>query len=214
MKINARHRRAAKFVAFGAAFLAASGAAKAQPDAKPTAKKGAVPAPATVVAPRLETLEVRAAKAEYGGGEPIYLDIVLINQSAQPAQFLLLGPKLEFVVKRENKKAVLTYVGKDSSKGDKVSYRSVPVGGRFAYRVLLSRQFDLSRAGNYTVFCTKRLKNDNRDPGAELVGPQVIAQVVKFSVAETDFEATPAALPPLTPPQPLPKPVLQQPVQP
>lgn len=135
---------------------------------------------------RLESLEVRASKPVYRGGEPVTLQISLLNQAAKPASFLMLGPGFEFIVRRENRKVVLTYQGKEESRGDKVAYRAVPVGGKFEYSVLLSRVFDLSRAGNYVVECTKNLKNDNRDPGADLIGPRVVFRSVKFSVVEPD----------------------------
>lgn len=151
--------------------------------ARKSKKADAAPAPT-----RLESLEVRASKARYEGGEPVLLTVFLLNKAAKPAAFLMLGPKVEFVVKREGKRVVLTYKGKTDSEGDKISYRSVPVGDKFEYPIVLSRLFDLSRAGNYTVSCTKYLKNDNREPGADLVGPRIVSQNVKFSVAEADFE--------------------------
>lgn len=148
--------------------------------------------------PRLEILEVRVSKPFFGGGEPVWLDITLVNRSTKPAAFLMLGPKLEFKIKRDGKQVGLTYKAKDESKGDKISTRSVPVGGRFAYRVTLSRLFDLSRAGTYTLSSTKYLRNENLEPGADLVGPQILGQVVKFTVAETDLEPPPETAKPET----------------
>lgn len=148
-------------------------------------RKKAVPAP---VATRLETLDVRASKEKYAGGEAVWLDVSLLNKAAKPAEFLMLGPKLEFKIKREGKIVGLTRKGQEDSQGDKVGYRSVAVGGKFGYRVLLSRVFDLSRAGNYVVSCSKYLKNENRDSGAELVGPRIVAPDVKFAVSDADIE--------------------------
>ncbi len=150
---------------------------------KPRAKKPASPATS-----RLESLEARLSKAEFAGGEPVYLDVTILNRAAKPAAFLMLGPKLEFKLKRDGKLVVLTYQGKDQSKGDKISYRVVPAGEKFAYRVMLSRLFDLSRAGIYTLTCTKYLRNEARDPGADLVGPLLSAQTVKFTVSDADLE--------------------------
>lgn len=136
-------------------------------DAAPKARRKKPVAPVTA---RLESLEARVSKAEFQGGEPVYLDIMLLNRAAKPAAFLMLGPKLEFKIKRDGKLVVLTYQGKDESQGDKISYRVVPVGEKFAYRVMLSRAFDLSRAGIYTLTCTKYLRQETRDPGVDLVG--------------------------------------------
>ncbi len=138
--------------------------------------------------PRLESLDVRASQITYRGGEPVFLRVSLLNKSATKADFLMLGPNVEFKIKREGKIVGLTRKGKEDSQGDKVSYRSVAIGEKFDYAVVLSRVFDLSRAGNYVVSCTKFLKNENHDPGADLVGPRIVSQNVKFSVLETDIE--------------------------
>lgn len=156
-------------------------------DAEKPSRTRKKPLQAAPAANRLESLDVRASKTDYAGGEPVFLSVTLLNKAVKPAAFLMLGPKLEFVVKRENKLVGLTYKAKDESKGDKVAYRSVPVGEKFEYSVVLSRLFDLSRAGNYTVSCSKYLKNDPREPGTDLVGPRIVAQSIKFSVSEADI---------------------------
>lgn len=202
MKLHRNRHRVQNgiFIFTSCVFTVAGGVASAQPPADapaplpgqaPLARRAARPKTAPqVAAPRLETLEARVSKADFAGGEPVYLDVTLINRSTKPAAFLMLGPKLEFKLKRDGKNVGLTYRAKDESKGDKISYRMVPVGEKFAYRVMLSRVFDLSRAGIYTLACSKYLSNEARDPGADLVGPVIVAQGVKFSVSDADFEPT------------------------
>lgn len=191
--INCNWRRAAAQVAVTTAMALARVGAQPEPQPQPVATpKTRRKKPAAPVIQRLESLEARLSKATFAGGEPVYLDITLLNRAAKPAAFLMLGPKLEFKLKRDGKAVVLTYRGKDESQGDKISYRVVPVGEKFAYRVMLSRNFDLSRAGIYTLSCTKYLRNENRDPGADLVGPILSAQTVKFTIAEADFESNQA----------------------
>lgn len=197
MKTNRKRRFGRRAAAWSAVIgLAASVRVGAQPQAaqpqaaQPSGQnaKGQNAKPRVTAPTRLESLEARLSKATFAGGEPVYLDITLLNRAAKPAAFLMLGPKLEFKIKRDGKLVVLTYRGKDESKGDKISYRVVPVGEKFAYRMMLSRWFDLSRAGIYTLTCTKYLRNEARDPGADLVGPLLSAQTVKFTVSDADFE--------------------------
>lgn len=68
-----------------------------------------------------------------------------------------------------------------------MSYRSVSVGEKFEYQVVISRLFDMTRAGNYTITCFKYLKNENREPGADLVGPKIVFKDIKIAVSEQDM---------------------------
>lgn len=170
----------------GGLMLGASTFAGFAQEEKPTRSTRKVAVPAVS---RLETLEIRTSKPRYLGGEPIVVFVSLVNKSTKPTSFLTLSPKLEWKVKRENKIVGLTYQGRDQSKGDKVSYRSVGVGQRFEDQVILNRVFDLSRAGDYVLSCEKYLKNENKEPGADLVGPRLVSKSIKFSVTEADFQA-------------------------
>ncbi|WP_157947608.1 hypothetical protein [Abditibacterium utsteinense] len=176
---------------------AAKETAAATQSPKKRKKSSTLPVAEPVAEPmRLESLDVRASKAIYAGGEPVFLNVSLVNKSAKPVSFLMLGPNIEFKLKREGKIVGLTRKGQQDSKGDKVSFRSAAVGGRTGYTVVLNRLFDLSRPGNYVVSCTKYLKNDNRESGAglvagssgEMVGPRIVSPDVKFSVADSDIE--------------------------
>lgn len=137
-------------------------------------------------AAKVDFLQARVGKANFAGGEPVILTITLLNKSAKTASFLMLGPKIEFEIRREGKKVIASYKGKDESKGDKVAYRSVATGEKWEYKVVISRLFDLSRAGNYEIVCKKHVKNENREPGNDLVGPLIVSQKLTFAVSEVD----------------------------
>lgn len=120
MTINAKIRPlGATCFLFGASLIASITLAQSAENAAPNPRPRAAKALQTPSALRLESLEVRASKEKYLGGEPVVLTVSLINKSAKTASFLMLGPRLEFAMKREGKIAGLTYKGKDESKGDK-----------------------------------------------------------------------------------------------
>lgn len=142
-------------------------------------------------------VEVRPSKDRYLGGEPVVLSVALRNNSSKPVSFLMLGPKYEFAVrnnfgsKRGKGRLVgLSAKGRDDSTGEKVAEHVVAPGDSWQYKIVLSRLFDMSRAGTYTVSGHKNLKLDNPAPGGNLIGVTKLARDVKIVVLDGDISDT------------------------
>jgi len=158
----------------------------AAPNAKPKI-------PETAPAVEEVQVEVRPSKDRYLGGEPVVLSVALRNNSSKPVSFLMLGPKYEFAVrnnlgsKRGKGRLVgLVAKGRDDSTGEKVAEHVVAPGDSWEYKIVLSRSFDMSRAGTYTVSGHKNLKLDNPAPGGNLIGVTKLARDVKVVVLDGD----------------------------
>jgi hypothetical protein len=152
---------------------------------------------AAPIAPDPVQVEVRAPKDRYLGGEPVIISVVLRNNTNKPVSFLMLGPKYEFAVrnnlnsKRGKGRLVgLVAKGRDDSTGEKVAEHVVEPSGEWKYEIVLSRLFDLSRAGTYTVSGHKNLKLENPAPGGSLVGANKLARDVKIVVLDGDVSDT------------------------
>lgn len=151
-------------------------------------------------APKIETpadpiqVEVRPLKERVLGGEPVVVIVVLRNSSDKPIPFLMLGPHYEFVVRNnfnlkrgKGRLVALSGRGRDLSTVDKVAERIVRPNEEWQYRVVLSRLFDMSRAGTYTISGSKKLKIENPVPGGNLIGANKVARDIKITVAEDDL---------------------------
>ena len=144
-------------------------------------------APETAPAEPIQ-VEVRAPKDRYLGGEPVVLSVVLRNTTNKPISFLMLGPKFEFAVrnnvtkKGKGKLVGLSGKGRDESTGEKVGEHIVAPDGEWKYEVVLSRLFDLSRAGTYTISGRKNLKIENPIPGGNLIGATKVARDLKLVI--------------------------------
>ncbi len=133
-------------------------------------------------------IEVSAPKDRYLGGEPVVVSVVLRNNSSKPVSFLMLGPKFEFAVrnnttkKGKGKLVGLIGKGRDDSNGERVAEVIVGAHDSKTYKIALSRLFDMSRAGTYTVSGKKNLKLENPAPGGNLIGATKVARDLKLVV--------------------------------
>ena len=156
-------------------------------------------APPPIVAPVAEVqLEVRAAKERYLGGEPVIVTVTLRNNTSHAVSFLMLGPKFEFAVRNNPEQTKgrgrlvrLIGKGRDESTGEKVGEHLVVPRSSWSYPVVLSRLFDMSRAGTYTISSKKSVKLDPNAPGDDLVGPLKVARDFKLIVSEDDLAPAP-----------------------
>lgn len=133
-------------------------------------------------------VEVSAPKDHYLGGEPVVLSVVLRNDSPLPVTFLMLGPKFEFAVrnnvskKGKGKLVGLLGKGRDDSIAERVGQQTVQPGKFLSYKVALSRLFDMSRSGTYTISGKKSVKLDPKASGGALAGPIKVARDLKLVI--------------------------------
>lgn len=152
----------------------------------------AQPAPATAPVADDIQIEVRASKTEFAGGEPVVLTVILRNNTAKPVSFLMRPPGFEFEVRNNRTgrgrglKVRATAQGRDENSDGAISERVVAAKGQSQYRVVLSRLFDLSRSGIYTVAGKKSLKLAAFTAGGNLIGETEVARIVKIEVLDDD----------------------------
>lgn len=155
------------------------------------AATNAPPAPEAVPVVEEVQVEMRASKDKYLGGEPVVLTVVLRNNTSKAVSFLMLSPKAEFAVRNagtskrgKGRLAGLTGKGNDQSKYGGIGERIVGAHGQDEYKIVLSRLFDMTRAGTYTISGSKTLKLENPAPGGSLIGATKVARDVKVVVLE------------------------------
>ncbi len=142
-------------------------------------------------------IEVRATKQKFAGGEPVVLTIVLRNNTPKPITFLMRPADFEFKVRfiragsGRNLKGVLTKRGDEERKGGAMGQLLVPANAERETRVVLSRAFDMTRAGTYSIVGNKNLKLDFVAPGGTLIGAAKVAREIKVVVSEEDVLAAP-----------------------
>jgi len=155
------------------------------------AATSAPPAPEAVPVVEEVQVEMRASKDRYLGGEPVVLTIVLRNNTSKAVSFLLLSPKAEFAVwnngsakSGKGRPVGFTGKGRDQNKYGGIGERIVGAHGQDEYKIVLSRLFDVTRAGTYTISGSKSLKLENPAPGGSLIGTTKVARDVKVVVLE------------------------------
>jgi len=151
------------------------------------------PAPEAVPVVEEVQVEMRASKDKYLGGEPIILTVVLRNNTSKAVSFLLLSPKAEFAVwnngsakSGKGRPVGFTGKGRDQNKYGGIGERIVGAHGQDEYKIVLSRLFDMTRAGTYTISGSKNLKRENPAPGGSLIGATKVARDVKVVVLDGD----------------------------
>jgi len=157
------------------------------------AATNAPPAPEAVPVVEEVQVEMRASKDRYLGGEPILLTVVLRNNTSKTVSFLMLSPKAEFAVRLngtskrgKGRLAGFTGKGNDQNRYGGIGERIVSAHGQDEYKIVLSRLFDMTRAGTYTISGSKSLKLENPAPGGNLIGPTKVARDVKVVVLDGD----------------------------
>lgn len=137
-------------------------------------------------------VEVRAAKDKYLGGEPVILTVVLRNNMSKPVSFLTRPEGFEFQLRftragtGRTLKAVATKKGDEDRKSGVIGERIVPAKGQSQYKIVLSRAFDMTRAGTYSIVGQKNLKLEALAPGGNLIGAATVAREVKVTVSDDD----------------------------
>jgi len=157
------------------------------------AATSAPPAPEAVPVVEEVQVEMRASKDKYLGGEPIILTVVLRNNTSKAVSFLMLSPKAELAVRNnasskrgKGRLAGFTGKGNDQNRYGGIGERIVGAHGQDEYKIVLSRLFDMTRAGTYTISGSKSLKLENPAPGGSLIGATKVARDVKVVVLDGD----------------------------
>lgn len=142
-------------------------------------------------------VEVRTPKPQYLGGEPVIVTVTLRNNTPNPVWFLVRPADFEFALKNDRNrkgrgiKVVATARGRDENESGIVGEQIVAPNSSLVYKVVLSRLFDMSRVGTYTISGHKNLKLENPAPGGSLIGAPKVARDVKIVVLEADVSSAP-----------------------
>ena len=134
------------------------------------------------------TLHVEGPKKSYLGGEPVLLNVTLSNSNPKQILVVVGTPRYEFQLQDDEGKGVsLTKFGLRLERANSLSYQPVQAGSKLAYTVNLTRLFDLSCSGKYTLVLTREIGNYTSHP-REMSAGQVSSDKVDFSINFESFE--------------------------